>query len=399
MATNVFAATGISGSATGAMDSILTYSDGDICFVIDATEEFLVYRYESSNNNTTSPESSPTIIVPDDNATGTGAWILMDQTIDVLTVLGTLAVTGASNFTGNVDIDGALTFDGAGPAITAILDEDAMGSNSATKLATQQSIKAYVTSSVTAGNMDQLAGYNVSPIFAWGSTSTITIDGFRFHHNGTSEQIVKSDSAAITFTFGANGDALGGSEWHYLYLDDSAIVTAGNATITNTQLLNSTEEPTWDADQLGWYGPGTSTTETGDRCIGAFYSNSSNELDYFEHDGKDIHWGEAKSIFTTLTSAYAAKTFIAPVFCRKVYAHVYAFNVSDYFYCQMVSEGAADIYLFRNWYDIGGDGQGRSYNSIHRYFTIDSSLQLNFKSAAGADATCLQLGYTFPREI
>ena len=32
---------------------------------------------------------------------------------------------------------------------TAILDEDAMGSNSATKLATQQSIKAYVASQIS----------------------------------------------------------------------------------------------------------------------------------------------------------------------------------------------------------------------------------------------------------
>jgi len=37
---------------------------------------------------------------------------------------------------------------------TAVLDEDAMGSDSATKIATQQSIKAYVDSTVTAQDLD-----------------------------------------------------------------------------------------------------------------------------------------------------------------------------------------------------------------------------------------------------
>lgn len=48
------------------------------------------------------------------------------------------------DFATNVDIIGALTFDGAGPAITAILDQDNMSGDSATALATQQSIKAHV---------------------------------------------------------------------------------------------------------------------------------------------------------------------------------------------------------------------------------------------------------------
>ena len=53
--------------------------------------------------------------------------------------------TGGINVTGTVEFDG-LSGTGA-TTVTDILDEDAMGSNSATALATQQSIKAYVDAS------------------------------------------------------------------------------------------------------------------------------------------------------------------------------------------------------------------------------------------------------------
>ncbi len=36
------------------------------------------YRYDAANDNTASPEAVPGAIVPDDNATGTGAWIAVD---------------------------------------------------------------------------------------------------------------------------------------------------------------------------------------------------------------------------------------------------------------------------------------------------------------------------------
>ncbi|MBF0254078.1 MAG: hypothetical protein HQL11_03000 [Candidatus Omnitrophica bacterium] len=63
----------------------------------------------------------------------------------------------------SVDSDGDLTvnsivFNAGGSAVTTILDEDAMGTNSATALATQQSIKAYVDSAFgTANGISALA--------------------------------------------------------------------------------------------------------------------------------------------------------------------------------------------------------------------------------------------------
>ena len=55
-------------------------------------------------------------------------------------------------------IDGTANIDsltlGSGSTVVSILDEDAMGTNSDTSLATQQSIKAYVDSQVTAQDLD-----------------------------------------------------------------------------------------------------------------------------------------------------------------------------------------------------------------------------------------------------
>jgi hypothetical protein len=65
-----------------------------------------------------------------------------------LDVTSTLTADSNVNISGNLDVDGTLEFDslsGTGSvAVTDIKDEDTMSSNSATALATQQSIKAYV---------------------------------------------------------------------------------------------------------------------------------------------------------------------------------------------------------------------------------------------------------------
>ena len=75
------------------------------------------------------------------STSGTGNIIL-----DSITVRGTTlssADSSAIQINEGLNVDGSLTLTGS-TAVTSILDEDAMGSNSATALATQQSIKAYV---------------------------------------------------------------------------------------------------------------------------------------------------------------------------------------------------------------------------------------------------------------
>jgi len=70
-------------------------------------------------------------------------------------------------------------------SVTAVLDEDNMASDSATSLATQQSIKAYVDSTVTAQDLD----------FAGGSgTGAVDLDSQSLTIAGTSNEITTSAS-------------------------------------------------------------------------------------------------------------------------------------------------------------------------------------------------------------
>ena len=126
-----------------------------------------------------------------------GTWDY-DGVFDDLTVDGALGVTGAATLastlavtgnvtvgggvtvTGSVNLGGNLSIDGS-PLIGSILDEDNMVSDSATSLATQQSIKAYIDSLIPSSDVivkayahvdsdgTVLDGYNVASVTANGS--------------------------------------------------------------------------------------------------------------------------------------------------------------------------------------------------------------------------------------
>jgi len=137
--------------------------------------------------------------------------------------------------------------------------------------------------------IDTVTGFLNRTRFVYNTTNSIVLWGARYHHSGTTDQIVEWDNN-ITFTVGPGGSNTGSAspgadEWHYLYLDDSAIVTAGVATITASELINRTAIPTWSTSKLGWY-------NGLDRCIGAFRTSSgSGNLLEFYHDGdRLIQW-------------------------------------------------------------------------------------------------------------
>lgn len=87
------------------------------------------------------------------------------------------------------DADTVLTTDTSVSGWSFVLDEDAMGSNSATKLPTQQSVKAYVDNAVT-GGLTHKGGYNAStntpaldtgtPTLVLGDMYTVTAAGTFF---------------------------------------------------------------------------------------------------------------------------------------------------------------------------------------------------------------------------
>ena len=112
------------------------------------------------------------------------------------------------NGTGNID---SLVL-GSGATVTSILDEDNMSSDSATALVTQQSIKAYVDSQVTAQDLDLTDG-----------TTSISIDL-------DSEALSILGGTGITSTASGNGVTLA--------IDSTVTTLTGTQTLTNKTLTS-----------------------------------------------------------------------------------------------------------------------------------------------------------------
>jgi len=93
---------------------------------------------------------------------------LRDDEVNVTIGLGpnsVVTIPGDIDLAGDIDVDGTLevdAFKGTGATtITNILDEDAMGSDSATALATQQSIKAYADTKVSSSATKQVTHHMI----------------------------------------------------------------------------------------------------------------------------------------------------------------------------------------------------------------------------------------------
>ena len=194
---------------------------------------------DSAGNKTTYASVSSQI---DDvtNATEDGTLLVKTMTAGTLTTQ--LDISSALvNITPATTIAGLTTIaslKGTGAVtITDILDEDNMASNSATKLATQQSIKAYVDSSVGAYDTlsEVLANGNTS-----GSTDLVMISGQKITTNTidetTSASGVTIDSVLVkdstvkagTLTIGAGS-----------ITDSSGAITFGNENLTTTGNLDA----------------------------------------------------------------------------------------------------------------------------------------------------------------
>ena len=118
------------------------------------------------------------------------------------------AVTGTT-----VVANTSINIAGDGATVTGIKDEDDMSSNSATKLATQQSIKAYVDSQVTAQDLD-------------------------FAGDSGGAQNVDLDSQSLTFTGGTGIDTTGSSQTVTFAIDSTVATLTGSQTLTNKTLTS-----------------------------------------------------------------------------------------------------------------------------------------------------------------
>lgn len=111
-------------------------------------------------------------------------------------------------------LDGTATIDGLAmptTTVTDILDEDNMASNSATALATQQSIKAYVDTQLTAEDLD----------FQGDSGGALSVD---------------LDSQTFTIAGGTGVDTSGSGQTLTVAIDSTVATLAGTQTLTNKTL-------------------------------------------------------------------------------------------------------------------------------------------------------------------
>jgi len=159
----------------------------------------------------TDPTADRTITIPD--ASGTIVTTTATQTLTNKTLTSPTITSGVFN----TAISGS-----------AFLDEDGMDSNSATKLASQQSIKAYVDAQITAQDLDITT-----------DSGTIAID---------------LNSETLTIAGGTNVDTSGSSNSITIATASGVVTLTGTQTLTNKTLtsptLNSPTITTLTATQL-----------------------------------------------------------------------------------------------------------------------------------------------------
>ena len=141
---------------------------------------------------------------------------------------------------------------------SAVLDEDDMSSNSATQLATQQSIKAYVDSQVTAQDLDVTS-----------DSGTIAID---------------LDSETLTIAGGTGIDSSATTNTVTLAIDSTVTTLTGTQTLTNKTLTSpNLTSPTIGGTAIAEYisdtvgAMVTGNTESG---ISVTYDDADNTLDF-----------------------------------------------------------------------------------------------------------------------
>ena len=225
-----------------------TYTDGDVINAADSNDEFnaILAAFHAStghNHDGTAGEGSRVTVVGTaaDNVTfGAALTPDADNTIDIGTSgaqFKDLFINGTANIDSLVadtaDINGgtadnvviggstaaaitgttlvantSLNIAGDGATVTGIKDEDDMSSNSATKLATQQSIKAYVDAQVTAQDLD----------FQADSGGALGID---------------LDSETLTLTGGTGIDTSGSGNTVTFAIDSTVATLSGSQSLTN----------------------------------------------------------------------------------------------------------------------------------------------------------------------
>ena len=201
---DLLSATGTIASSTDIVEAV-TAMNTEIAALKAGTSVFetkIVFEGDTDDAHET------TLVVTDPTA---------DRTITLPNVTGTVSLlTNTETLTNKTLTTPTLTSAVLNTAIsgTAFLDEDNLASDSATKLASQQSIKAYVDSTVTAEDLDITS-----------DSGTIAID---------------LDSETLTIAGGTGIDTTGSSNTITVAIDSTVATLTGSQTLTNKTLTSPT---------------------------------------------------------------------------------------------------------------------------------------------------------------
>ena len=219
-----------------------TYTDGDVINAADSNDEFdqVLAAFNNSTGHKhdgtaaegpvigligdpgeTTPKNKVVVDNPnnqievsvDVSGTSTEQFVFKDGVIEPTTD-NDIDLGSSSKEFKDLYIDGVAYVDSIAmptTTVTDILDQDDMSSNSATALATQQSIKAYVDSQVTAQDLD----------FSADSGGALSID---------------LDSESLTFTGGTGIDTSGSGNAVTFAIDSTVATLTGSQTLTNKTL-------------------------------------------------------------------------------------------------------------------------------------------------------------------
>ena len=172
----------------------------------------------------------------------------------------TLGVTGKGTFEADVEVKNGLAVSGgsftlaSGVAVNSILDEDTMSSDSATALATQQSIKKYVDTVVTGGGQT----INIVDLNASGNADidgTLDVElGANFQSTLTVAGLTDLNGAlevAGDATFSSNVQVLGNTDLDGQLDVAQAARLASTLEVTGATTLSDTLEVTGNSDLNG----------------------------------------------------------------------------------------------------------------------------------------------------
>ena len=201
---DLLSATGTIASSTDIVEAV-TAMNTEIAALKAGTSVFetkIVFEGATDDANET------TLVVADPSA---------DRTITLPNLTGTVSLLDATETLENKTLTSpTLTSAVLNTAVsgTAVLDEDNMASDSATKLATQQSIKAFVEAQITAEDLDITT-----------DSGTIAID---------------LDSETLTIAGGTGIDTTGSGNTITVAIDNTVATLTGSQTLTNKVLTSPT---------------------------------------------------------------------------------------------------------------------------------------------------------------